>query len=57
MKDILMIFPLVVLLGLCFVVFIGRRRRTSDGTIVAPAPGSPQAPIFAQPEKEKSHRR
>lgn len=49
MNSILLVFPMVVLLGLCFVMFIGRhRRRKADGDIAAPAPGSPDQPILGQ---------
>jgi len=55
MNSILLVFPLVVLLGLCFVMFIGlHRRRTADGELAAPAPGSPDAPIIGQPHGHKS---
>jgi hypothetical protein len=52
MKDLLIVFPLVVLIGLCFVMFIGRRRRKADGVMAAPAPGSRESPIFGSPKKK-----
>ncbi|MDP9139927.1 MAG: hypothetical protein M3O62_03945 [Pseudomonadota bacterium] len=49
--PIIVLLPLMVLAGLTFVVMIGRRRRTSRGAINAPAPGSPESPLFGEPEK------
>lgn len=47
--SLLIVFPLVVLLGLCFVMFIGRRRRKMpDGEMAAPAPGSDEAPLLGR---------
>lgn len=55
MEDSLPIFLLLSLLalaGLSFVVLVGRRRQTSRGAVNAPAPGSPESPLFAEPAKK-----
>ena len=42
---------LVPLIGLAFILLVGRRRRTPAGVVDAPAPGSPDAPLFATPAR------
>jgi hypothetical protein len=42
---------MIALGGLVFILLIGRRRRTSHGTVETPAPASPDSPLFAEPDK------
>lgn len=53
-QSLWIVFPLLVLAGLCFAMFIGRRRHNVDGVMSAPAPGSKDAPIVGKPTKGKS---
>ena len=46
----MLLFALVPLIGLTFILLIGRWRRTSAGPVDAPAPGSPESPLFGTPK-------
>jgi hypothetical protein len=52
-QSLWMVFPLLVLAGLCFAMFVGRRRKNVDGVMSAPAPGSKENPIIGKPTKGK----
>ncbi len=55
MDDALPVFlllSLIALAGLTFLLLAGRKRQTPRGTINAPAPGSPESPLFGEPEKK-----
>ena len=47
----LMIVVLIPLLGLAFILLVGRRRTTSNGAVDAPAPASSESPLFGEPDK------
>lgn len=49
----IILLTLIPLLGLAFILLIGRRRRTSQGVVNAPAPGSPGSPLFGKPDKAR----
>jgi hypothetical protein len=51
------ILAVICLLGLVFVVlFAGRQRKTDHGVVDTPAPGSPDSPVFGEPDKSKAKR-
>ncbi|HEY1076721.1 MAG TPA: hypothetical protein VGE51_08525 [Fontimonas sp.] len=53
--PVFLLLSLIALGGLTFLVLAGRKRQTPQGTVNAPAPGSPESPLFAEPdEKPKS---
>ena len=52
-SALLFLLPLLVLGGLVFVLFVGRRQRNVQGQCAVSAPGSPETPIFAEPEVGK----
>jgi hypothetical protein len=52
-QAIMIVFPLLVLAGLCFTIFIGRRRRMVKGVMSAPAPGSQESPIVGEPKSDQ----
>lgn len=49
----IILLAMIPLLGLAFILLIGRRRRTAQGVVVAPAPGSPKDPLFAEPDRSR----
>jgi hypothetical protein len=49
----LILLLLIPLLGLTFIVLVGRRRRTSQGTVNTPAPGSSDSPLFGAPNNTR----
>ena len=49
-SALLFLLPILVLGGLVFVLFVGRKRRDARGQDTVPAPGSPVSPVFAKPE-------
>lgn len=50
--PVFLLLSLIALGGLTFLLLAGRRRETPRGTINAPAPGSPESPLFGEPEKK-----
>ena len=51
------ILAMICLFGLVFVVlFAGRQRKTPEGIVETPAPGSPDSPVFGTPDKSKEKR-
>lgn len=45
------LLPAIVIAGLIFILFAGRRRRTDRGRVERPAPGSPDSPVFGTPKE------
>jgi hypothetical protein len=45
-----MVLVAVALGGLVFVMFVGQRKRNSRGGLTVGAPGSPDSPVFSEPE-------
>lgn len=43
---------LLVLGGLAFILLIGRKRQTPEGTVLNPAPGSRESPLLGEPERK-----
>lgn len=50
--PVFLLLSLLALAGLTFVLMAGRRRQTPRGTVNAPAPGSPESPLFGNPEQK-----
>jgi hypothetical protein len=52
----LILFVLVPLIGLAFILLVGRYRQTSAGPVETPAPGSPDSPLFGEPSRKDDER-
>lgn len=50
--PVFLLLSLIALAGLTFLLLAGRKRQTPKGAINAPAPGSPESPVFGEPGKK-----
>lgn len=57
MPDPFIFLAFFALGGLAFVLLVGRQRHTGRGDVDAPAPGSPESPMFGTPKAKPQNRR